>query len=46
MCFCVAVYVVVDVVSFAVLIHVVSSVLLLNCLVDVAVRCLLPSLNS
>ena len=29
-----------------VLIHVVSSVLLLNCLVDVAVRCLLPSLNS
>ena len=40
------VVVVVVVVSFAVLIHVASSVLLLNCLVDVAVRCLLPSLNS
>ena len=47
MCFCVVVYVVVVVVvSFVVLIHVVSSVLLLNCLVDVAVRRLLPSLNS
>ena len=38
MCFCVVVYVVV-VVSFVVLINVVSSELLLNCLVDVAVRC-------
>ena len=48
-CFIVDVFdvvVVVVVASFVALIHVVSSVLLLNCLVDVDVRCLLPSLNS
>ena len=48
-CFIVDVFdvvVVVVVASFVALIHVVSSVLLLNGLVDVDVRCLLPSLKS